>query len=600
MNADPSLMRRPWDDGRALGWAAAALAVAAALWALADACVLHPGVESWDPVTAVGAAAGLLRGQSPPFRLGGGWLELHALAAAMAAFGSGPLAMRLPNLAAFGLESLLLWRLAKAWSGPLAGLGALAVNSLAAATWLRLRLPLAYVAVPAELLTGLWLMEDGEAWRGVALGALAGLGLADYEGWAVALPVLAMAWAVRPAASRPKAVWVLAAALAVAGAVAAGTHAYAASYVYTRLGHGQAGPDWPMEWLRGAWRYFSGRGLSDQLLGPLPAFPLWALPLLLAGALAGGPRRWALLGWVLVGLAPLALAGTVAEANRAIVAWPALCLCSGMGLAALARPLPRRWALPLLCAGLAAGAAAEGGAYMSMQDRGDALSRSYWRRLDAAAGVLRQRGQGRPLRILSGLDWRAAPELGLRAGLPEGGPDAETWALLPREYVPRDPDPSWGLWIPERDPELPGAELWLLRLAPAQAKQFAARDQWLADFRRRTGPSANALMVLRASSAALDDPGQRDPWLRRSLLDLNVHTVMQSQQDPALCLPLLLAQPRLSAWEAAIAAQALAPTDPRRALALAEQSVREDPDRAAAVLLRDRLRQALALPPAKR
>jgi hypothetical protein len=583
-----------------MAWAGLGLAVAAALWALADAGVLHPGVESWDPVAAVGAAAGLLQGQPQPFRLGGGWLQLHAMAAAMAAFGSGPVALRLPNLAAFLVESLLLWRLAKAWAGPLAGLGALAVNSLAAATWLRLRLPLAYMAVPAELLAGLWLLEGGAAWRGLALGAMAGLGLADYEGWAVALPVLAVAWAVRPASSRPKAGWVLAAGLAVAAAVAAGTHAYASSYVYTRLGHGQAGPGWLSEWFRGTWRYFSGWGQADQLLGSLPAFPYWALPLLLAGALAGGPRRWALAGWILLGLAPLGLAGTVAEANRAVVAWPALCLCSGLGLAALARRAPRRWALLLCCAGIAVGAAAEGGAYAAMQDRADALSRSYWRRLDAAAGVLRQRGQGRPLRILSGLDWRAAPELGLRAGLPEGGQDAETWALLPREYVPRHPDPSWGLWIPERDPELPGAELWLLRLAPAQAQVFAARNQWLEGFRRRSGPAANALSVLAAASSALRDPGLRDPWLRRALIDLYLHTVMQSQQDPAQCLPLLLAQPSLSSWQAAIAAQALAPTDPRRALALAEQSLRDDPDRVAAVALRDHLRQALALPPATR
>jgi hypothetical protein len=332
----------------------------------------------------------------------------------------------------------------------------------------------------------------------------------------------------------------------------------------------------------------------------LPAFPLWALPLLAAGLVWGGTQRWPLLAWALLGLAPLALPGTVAEANRAVVAWPALCLLSGLGLAALARPLPRRAALALACAWLALGATSEARAYAGMQDRCDPLARSYWRRLEMAANVLRQRATSRPLRLLSDLDWRPAPELVLRAGLASGDGHAETWALLPREYAPRPLDPAWGLWIPLRDPQSPGAVLYLLRLAPAQAERFAARDRWLANFRAQAGPAANALAVLQAVQSALKDPALKDPWLRRTLLDLDVHTVMEAQQDPGQCLPLLLAEPRLSPWQAAIAAQALAARDPRRALALAEQSVREDPERAAAVALRDRLRQALARPASAR
>ena len=600
----PSLTALPrprWSDATALAWAAGAVACAGALWALADACVLHPGVESWDPVDAVAKAAGLLRGQAQPFRLDSGWLQLHVLAAALRAAGSGPLALRLPNLACYGAESFLLWRQALRWSGRLAGFFTVAVNSLAAATWLRLRLPLSYMEVPAELLTALWLLDGPAAWRGLALGALAAVGLADYGAWPAALPVLAAAWLSSPAGTRPAARWILGAAGAGAAALALGSHAYAASYALTRFGHATAaGPGWVATWFDGVQRYFSGIGQADQLLGSLPAFPLWALPALLAGLAAGGKPRWALALWALLGLAPLALAGPVAEANRAVVAWPALCLLSGLGLEALLRPWPRRAALLAGCAWIAVGAVAEGRAYAAMQDRGDALSRSYWRRLDAAADALRQRGRSRPLRVLCDLDWRPAPELALRDGLAPGPADAETWALLPREYAPRPLDPAWGLWLAFRDPELPGAVTYLLRLSPAQAPRFAARDRWMAEFRRRCGPNANALAVVAAAQAALDGPGLADPWLRRSLLDLYVHRVMEAQQDPAQCLPRLLAERSLSPWEAAIAAQALAPRDPRRALALAERSVRADPDRAAAVALRDRLRQALALPPAKR
>jgi hypothetical protein len=590
-----------WNDGRALAWTAAAMAVAAALWGLADAAVFHPGVEAWDAVDAVAKAADLLHGQAQPFRADSGWLQLHLLAAVFNAAGSGPLAMRLPNLFCFALECFLLWRLASAWAGPLAAFGALAVHCLAAATWLRLRIPLSYVQVPAELLTALWLLEGDSPWRGLALGLLAGLGLADYGAWPAALPVLTAAWWVRPSGQRPAAGWILAAAGAVAAALALGTRAYSSSYLLTRLGPAQgSGPSYLSTWLHGAWRYFSGQGQADQLLGSLPAFPLWALPFLAAGLLFSRGRRWPLAAWALLGLAPLALPGNVAEANRAIVAWPALCLLSGLGLAALLRPWPRRTALLFGCAWICVGGAAEARAYTDMQSRCDPLSRSYWRRLEAAAQVLRQRGRSRPLRLLSDLDWRPAAELSLRAGLADRGPGSETWALLPREYVPWPLDPAWGLWVPLSDPELPGAVTYLCRLAPAQAPRFIARDQWLADFRRRCGPNANALAVMKAAQDALGDPGLSDPWLRRSLLDLYVHRVMEAQQDPALCLPVLLAEPRLSPWEAAIAAQALAPTDPRRALALAEQSVHGDPDRAPAVLLRDRLRQALAQPVPKR
>jgi|GEM_PF-3835834 len=601
MDAEAPFLNRSWDDGRALAWASAALCVAAALWALADACLLHPGIESWDAVDSVAKAAGLLNGQPQPFRMDSGWLQVQGLAAALRMAGSGPLALRLPNLLCFGLESLLLWRMAKDWAGPLAGFGALAVQCLAASTWLRLRLPLAYMQVPAELLAALWLLKGRPAWRGLGLGLLAGLGMADYGAWPAALAVVAAAWWARPADRRPAAGWILLAAGGMAAALALGGRAYHSSYMLTRLGpaHG-AGASYLSTWLKGTWRYFTGQGQPDQLLDSLPAFPAWAFPFLAAGLYFAGPRRWALSAWALLGLGFLALPGPVAEANRAIVAWPALCLLSGLGLAGLLRAWPRRRALLLGCAWLCAGAALEGGAYATMQDRCDPLSRSYWRRLELAADVLRRRAAGRPLRVLSDLDWRPAPELGLRDGLPEGPAGAETWALLPREYVPRPLDPAWGLWVPLPDPEAPGAVSYLVRLAPAQAARFAARDRWLADFRRRCGPNANALAVMQAAQDALADPALADPWLRRSLLDLYVHRVMEAQQDPAQCLPLLLAQPSLSAWEAAIAAQALAPKDPRRALALAEQSVREDPDRAAAVLLRDRLRQALALPPAKR
>jgi hypothetical protein len=228
----------------------------------------------------------------------------------------------------------------------------LLASALSAFTLLRLRSLLSYTFLPLELLLLLWLLPRMRGrWASAAWGCLAGLGLLDYEAWALALPVLCMAWRAEKPSQRPQAVGALTGFFLIAAAVAASSWGLLASYLKVRhtqsLGAGAGLGYLILSNLRGFW--FGAKGLGYSGASFWPAFAPWAWGLLAQGAVEAWKRRlrW-LLGWVLIGFIPLLSQNSFAEPQRMIVAWLALCLLTGLGAASLfqLRPILLKLALP--------------------------------------------------------------------------------------------------------------------------------------------------------------------------------------------------------------------------------------------------------------
>jgi hypothetical protein len=578
---------------RAFAKAAFLLATAGAAFALLDAAWLHAGIEAWDQVKVLGLVQELNEGADNPWRFGGGQLYLAASQAALALFGPTMLGLRLPNLAFYAVECLLLWRLGSRLGGPAAGLGAVALNALAAFTWIRLRSLLGFVIVPTELLLALWLTMGPGRWRALAVGAVCGLALFDYEAWVLALPVVALWWAAQPRLERPSAAWALLGFAAVLPFLAMGSAGTARNYAWVRLGPNLQRPLMQAfaEFGHDLWRFATGQGRADLLLEAKAALPWFSLPLLALGALQAWREQRLLLAWLALGMLPMAALSAVAEANRAIVAWPALCLLGGLGLAwAWQRVRERAHAGAALGALILVGGAVEAQAYLRMQDRVEPLARSYWRRVELAAQVLRERAQQAPIQVLDGLNWRAMPEW--RALIPSAAGAEEVWAVVPPDYAPFPLEPRWGRWHELKDP-VSGSPFYLLQLAPEAVKLFAQRSEALNAFRATAAARFDGPGLMAAVRQALDGPLGADPWTRRALLDMHLNTALEARSGPEHWLPLLLAEEQLSVVQACIAAVALEPSDPQRALALVEGALAQDPRRESVHQLRKRLRAAV-------
>lgn len=585
---------RPGDPSKAFAIAALLLATAGAAFAFLDLSLWHPGVDAWDQVKVIALAQEAREGLSIPWRFGGGSLYLQAVRGALAWGGAHPALWRLPNFLAYALESALLWRLANALAGPSAGLGAILFNSLAAFTWLRLRSLLGFVFLPAELLALLCLAQGSGKARSLLLGMGMGLMLFGYEAALMALPVVALWSAVQPRERRPSAAWALLGLSLLLPLLVWGTLHSASNFAAVRLspnlgrGLGQA----VSESLQALGRFISGHGRSDLLLERLPALPPFSLPLLALGLWAAWRSQRALLGWLLLGLAPLAAAAQVAEAHRAIVAWPALALIAGLGLAWLWTELSAsRAAIATLLLALAVGGAWEARAYLRMQDRITPQARSHWRLMELAAQTLRQRQARQPIQVLDGLNWRGLSEL--RSLVHSDATATEAWAVLSPDYA-LPLDARLGAWQLLQDPLSPG-RLYLLQVAPAQVARFERRDHALKNFRATAAPRFDGPGLMRASVAALDGPLGKDPWLRQALLDSYLYTALETGLGPATWGPLLLAQPRLSISQGSLLAQALSDADPHRALTLAESALKADPQRQSTRDLVQRLRSRLAI-----
>ena len=190
-------------------------------------------------------------------------------------------------------------------------------------------------------------------------------------------------------------------------------------------------------WLGGHYLYFLA---ADGQ----PAFPAWALPLLLLG-LGFAWKRWrAGLAWIALGFLPFLLArDSAAEPQRAMLAWPALCLFAGAGADQLRAWRPRLASL-FLAALCLAGAGVEGRSYLESIHAHYALTYGDSANLLAMARELKATEHG-PRRFITELNHKSgAPIRFLFSSLKQSPQSSEVVAVLPWEYRALAVKPDWG------------------------------------------------------------------------------------------------------------------------------------------------------------
>jgi hypothetical protein len=563
------------DLGRRWAWAAFAVALGGMCFAALDFSLWHPGVDAWDQVKGVAYAQEAREGWALPWRFGGSNVFFLIFEAALAWGGHHAALWRAPNLLAFALESLLLWRLASRLAGPQAAFGAILMNSVAALTWVRLRCLLGFHLLPLELLALLWLAEGKGRWRSLALGLGLGLVLFEYEAALLCLPIVVLWAASRPREERPAIGWTLLGLAAVLPFVILGTRGSASNFAMVRLAaqgsQGLGAQLW--QGCSDLLRFLTGYGREDLLLEHVAALPRLSLVLLGFGVCAAWlKQRWLLL-WALIGLAPLFVFAKVAEAHRAIAAWPALCLLGGLGFAFIWQRLyASRAACAALFLALSLGAAVHARAYFAMQARIEPLARSHWRLIEKVASILRDQATGEPVAVLCQIGRRNMAEL--RALAPSTDDARDRWAFMGEDYGTPEAT-QLGVWYHLEDP-LSGRGAWLLHLRLGDgAKECVEANALLGRFRREAAPRFDGPGLMNAIQThwALFE----DPVAHQAAVDMYLYTAIDGDQEPMSWLPWVLEHGPLSRSQLAMSAAAAAPVQPALALQLAQALVKMDP-----------------------
>jgi hypothetical protein len=407
---------------------AAFCVLAALLFSLAEFGLLHPGAAWPDELSNLQLIQEWREGAALPLSFFKGCLHRYAMAFCAGHGRASLLRLHWPALAAFLAESAALHVLGRRYFSERAGAWAVALNAAAAFTLFKLRSLLSYGFLPAELLLLLVALPHlGRAWAALLAGLAAGLLLLDYEGWALALPLLFLAAAALPRGRRPS--WAAALGLALgAGWVAWLSRAELGDYWLLRTVHSlQGGGAGLGANLKSFW--LGGNAAPPFGAAAWPAFPALAWPALLGGiAIAWKRARW-MVAALLLGLAPLALKNSGAEPQRLIAAWPLLCLAAGAGFAWM-QGLGKRGAMAVAWV-FAALALLECRAYLRSMDAAYPSSYGF------SAQLLRAgRAHPGPWRLLSELDNQgagAARFLLESAGLKDD-PAAPALAVVPLGY----------------------------------------------------------------------------------------------------------------------------------------------------------------------
>jgi len=528
-------------------------------------------------------------------RIGGGALSQALMALALAP-PLGWQAVYAFNALALGAAGWGLWTLARALDtegdghGEAAAGWALALAYIAPFSFLMARTTFTYVLAPALLLLlVLGLRRRQGAAASFALGAAAVLAWLDYEAWLLAYPVLLLAWLSAPRGARARFGWLLAGFAAGSCLLALAEVPYLSEWLVQR-GHAGAvsGPSLASK-LEG---FFFGDAWPPAMgLDRQAALPLLAWPGLVAG-LWRAPK-W-LAAWALIGLAGLAAGGPFLEPNRAIMAWPALLLISGIGTAWLLEAWPASLKGLVLCLALCLAPVA---GYVQF-DRAiapwDREIHGPSRAVFEAARFLRERERSRPVVLGAALESVEQPLLArmlASGGPPLGGSAwrggasgaaisaAETWYLIPRGLA--DPaDPRWGRWI-SFTPDPDSRPLWLLQPGPRAADLLAAAGASLAPLPAvHAQPGNLRLALLRGCS---DRARQAGAWAWTAWSEERLRWALTlGKAAPEDVLPLLQG-PCLSSTALEDLAAALATAKPKvaelaraRAAALARPGARWD------------------------
>lgn len=401
----------------------------------------HPGAAFPDELTQLQWLQEHKEGLALPLSFAKGSLQRLLLAVAGAGYS---IKLYLPALLAFSAECSLLYLLGRRLFSKRAGLWAVIVCALSSFTLLRLRSLLSYSIFPFELLLLIYLMlKVRRSWTSLILGFVSALMLLDYEAWIFGLALLGLILQVLPGEERPApGAWLTGMGLGIV-AVFCLSWGDLASYVVVRQSQNLPHSFFELirqsvSGLKGYW--LGGPALAYTGVKDTSAFPIWAWLLLLTGifSLVRG-RRWLLL-WVVLGLLPLLSKNSGMEPQRAILAWPVLCLLAGVGAERLLAA--RRWILPALILLACSGAVYEARAYAK------SMAANYLPVYGPAASVLEIYSK-RPTQILTEFDNEASAAW--RFMLPfsrtlKSGEEGRRLALLPRAYC-LEKNQLKGIWL---------------------------------------------------------------------------------------------------------------------------------------------------------
>jgi hypothetical protein len=417
--------------------AAASCVLFALLFALIDIHLWHPGAAWPDEISNLLWVQEWREGRALPLTFFKGCFARIAMAWA-GAWGQPSMGrLHWPVLAAFPIESLCLYRVAQRQFSTRTASWAVLINALAAFSWLRLRSLLSYSLTPVELLLLLALLPScKDFWRSFLWGLLTGLFLLEYETWALAVPVLILAFLASEAFSRPRVFGALLGLFIGFSIVAFLSRAELESYLLVRssqnLGAGVSGS----VFLFGS--SFKGYWLGASTLPNLgvshwPVFPPFAWPALTLGIFLSVRKKFWILIWIAIGFIPLISKNSAAEPQRMIIAWPALCIVAGEGFSWIQER--RHKSLALLLALAVLGGCLELRAYAASMNEAYNPIYGYSQEMNSALKQL-SRISG-PFRFITELDNSdAAAERFFidQAGL-RSDPKGEAVAFVPLSYA---------------------------------------------------------------------------------------------------------------------------------------------------------------------
>jgi hypothetical protein len=573
---------------KAAKWAAFSVYALLAAWTLFQTSLLRPGVPAWDQFYNFKLIQLAHEGQPWPLRAMSGALYLGALDLSIWLFGKNSFAYFLPNLLLLGLESLLLWQIARQRFNPGTALGAVCFNLLSVYTLTRAGSLYSYVALPCELLfLILTIPHCRRPWSSLLWGMAAALVSLDYEGWIIGYPVLALAFWATEKNQRPSVQWVVLGLLLLGIMIIWQSRHWFEHYWVLRL-QPQA--------------ISSGKGLfhdlgphlksffwggDDLYLGNYAAMPAWIwLPFAIGiYQIWRSVARWWLV-WILCALPILATASNQPEAHRATAVWPALCLATGLGLNFLWDAL-RAWRLlRLTLLGLLLFFCMGSALDNRLATLNDERPYEHWDRIALASEILNLRSSERPIQILTDLNNRSMEET--RFFLPKSSSNPkESWALISQDFLEDPPDRSLGSWV-DLGPRKNSWILALLKLKPEKISLFEEREHFLRSLWQRIDLDG-APLEIQDLRQVLEDPNLKDPWLRQACLERLIHRSLELHQDPRLWLSMAMAEPRPGSWTLCMLAQAFEKVDPPTALKFAARSWAMNPSRAGLAALRDSL-----------
>jgi hypothetical protein len=541
-----------------------------------EAALRQPGFAAYDEETPVALAQAWREGRPLDLIWGQGNLHRALCAASVWLLGPSLRSLRLPSLLATTLEGPLLLLWLRPRLGERAALWACLAQWVGTAALLRARMVCSPALLPCVFLAhAVWLDRCRRPWQQALFGLSVCAWLLDYDAWLLAAAVLLGWWLAKPAQRHPG----KAAVGVVVGLLALGLAAILSPGVagWARTCRAFLLPDRAV--LAEAW------GNLRALLSPGPRLPFsgvggwpwpapWIWPLVLLGCVPA-LRRWPSLALLLlVGVAPLVLAGTATEPHRMELAHLGLATLAGAGAARLWR---WRWGPAALACLLALGLATESAAFWTRDPAGCRLA--YGRSQDelAAAGWLRAHAPAQGWTLLDGL-----------------GPwdDAAWRLLLDARGVPRGAGPAVAMLPWDYQPGLRGLHGTALALGGDGSGVVlffpdAAGQARLESVGALTAPLARLALTSQPQALAeachgwLDGPGHGDPWARSVAWELWLHASLQDRQVDLRGVDAMLAEPLVSGWGPDVLSKELASSDPARAGRCAAKALQVDPRRGA-------------------